>query len=63
MKPYQQRVIDEKTELDERLSKLEAFRETDAWDQLPDEDQDLLINQTVIMHQYSEVLERRIARF
>lgn len=63
MKPYQERVIAEKTCLDEKLVKLTQFIKSDAFDALPDEDRKLLVKQEDAMSIYSEVLEDRINRF
>lgn len=63
MEPYQQRVIDEKAELDARLLKLAAFRETPACEALDwVERADLAIQQDA-MSSYSLALARRIGRF
>lgn len=61
--PHQQRVIDEKAELDERLAKLHAFLKTGIFKSLPDEDQILLDRQATAMSILSGILKARIARF
>jgi hypothetical protein len=64
MKPHEQRVVDEKTELDAKLLKLYEFINTNPlFHQLNDIDRSLLLNQRGAMHSYSEILARRIARF
>jgi hypothetical protein len=63
MKPYQKRVIDEKDLLDEKLDKLNKFIESDAFDDLKDDDRKLLIKQEDAMSIYSDILEERIDRF
>lgn len=63
MQPHQQRVVDEKNELGERLTKLLAFIGTDLYKSLPEEDKELLFFQSQIMEDYFEVLEQRIERF
>lgn len=61
--PFQQRVINEKRELDEKLSKLTAFIETNAFNSLDKEDQMLLERQMIVMQNYISILEKRILRF
>lgn len=63
MQPHQQRVIDEKTELDERLSKLSAFLEGAIFSGLSIDEQTRLRRQADYMTQYSQVLAERIAAF
>ncbi len=61
--PFQQRVIDEKCELDEKLAKLNAFIETNAFQSLDRIDQILLRRQLWTMQEYSKTLELRIKKF
>jgi hypothetical protein len=61
--PYQQRVIDEKKELDERGDKLEQFILSDLFKSLPGAERVRLEKQLGIMGEYSEVLGERIAAF
>lgn len=64
MRPYQQRVVDEKKELDDKLEKLSKFIDNeDLFFALEIEDQDLLGEQEDLMKRYSEVLQKRIERF
>lgn len=63
MLPHQQRVLDEKAELDERLKKLSAFVITDAFNRLDSTDRELLLEQEDAMTTYSDVLTRRIKNF
>lgn len=64
MQPHQQRVVDEKRELDERLSSLQKFVDASPiFEGLPEDKQDRLVRQRVAMTQYSEVLGERIAAF
>lgn len=63
MQPHQQRVVDEKAELDGKISKLTAFTGGDIFKYIHQEDQDLLIDQLSLMAKYSQVLEKRISRF
>lgn len=62
--PHQQRVLDEKRELDERLSKLDAFiLDNPLFLQLPGDEQERLSRQSKAMAIYSEILGERIAKF
>lgn len=63
MEAYQQRVVDEKTALDEKIAGLWAFIRSDAFKKLVDEEKMSLREQHDYMCQYSDVLEERIARF
>lgn len=61
--PHQQRVLAEQTELDDRLTKLQAFFSNPIFYGLPADEQDRLQKQAVAMQAYSEVLGERIAAF
>lgn len=62
--PYhQQRVLAEKAELDEKLSKLEAFLGTETYINLDPDEQIRLDKQADIMSEYSCLLDDRIAAF
>lgn len=62
--PHQQRVLDEKRELDERLSKLDAFiLDNPLYRQLTTSEQDRMARQSEAMAAYSGVLGERIASF
>jgi hypothetical protein len=63
MLPYQQRVIDEKAVLDERLVKLNKFLATDTFAELPQDEQDRMQRQAKYMKRYSEILGQRIEAF
>lgn len=66
MKPHQQRVIDEKTELDAKRIKLEGFINEGVgaiFVTLPVEEQDRLNRQLTSMNDYSLILGERIAAF
>ena len=63
MKPHQQRVIDEKTELDEKLEKLNSFSQSDIFALLAEDEKKRLARQSKIMDQYSVVLGERISAF
>lgn len=62
--PHQQRVIDEKTELDDKARKLSAFiGENALFEKLDAAEQERMKVQNDLMWQYSEVLGQRIAAF
>ena len=62
--PHQQRVIDEKKELDDKATKLSQFIGTNpVFETIDDEEQERMKEQCEIMWQYSEILGKRIAAF
>jgi hypothetical protein len=62
--PHQQRVIDEKAELDERREKLGVFiKENPIFQDLPAEERERLVRQESCMAEYSAILGERIAAF
>lgn len=61
--PHQQRVVEERTELIEKITKLHAFFRTEIFDNLQEEDQGLLEDQVQLMMNYSDILLKRIDRF
>jgi crAss001_48 related protein len=64
MQPHQQRVVDEKTELDTKLDKLKAFiMDSPIFKTLPVDEQKRLNAQYDVMEQYSKILKERIAAF
>ncbi len=63
LQPYQQRVVDEKAELDEKREKLGKFIESDAYQALSEPERDLLSRQAIVMAEYSDILGTRIATF
>lgn len=71
LQDWQQRVVEEKKELDEKIKKLDKFLKGIDDGTLPDVvlnsisnvDEDLLIDQLGAMEKYSEYLKRRIERF
>lgn len=63
LQPHQQRVVDERQELEARLDKLKTFITTDFCMTLPFAERDRLFRQSKIMEQYSEVLAERIEAF
>lgn len=63
MKPHEQRVVDEKAELDERLSKLCTFTRSAMFLTLPLAEQERMNTQQHLMCALSAVLGARIAAF
>jgi hypothetical protein len=65
LQPHQQRVVDEKTELDSKIEKLAAFVQpaNAIFQSLPDAEAGRLVYQLSIMQEYSSVLGQRIAAF
>jgi hypothetical protein len=63
MKPYQERVVTEKSELDEKRLKLRAFIGGDVYRTLEKVEQSRLNRHLEAMTLYSNVLEERIAAF
>lgn len=61
--PHQQRVVDERTELDDKLSKLVGFFLAPLFSTLPGAEQDRMRAQAVAMRTYSGILRDRIAAF
>lgn len=60
---YQERVIEEKNQLDEKLNKLRIFFYSDVFKGLDPEEQARLRFQELIMKSYSEILHQRIEAF
>lgn len=64
MEPYQQRVVDEKRELDNKIDKLNQFAQNSPiFGKMNLKDQELLLEQLDIMFDYTEILSKRIERF
>jgi len=64
LQPYQQRVVDEKAELDKKATALSEFiGNSPLFDTLDPAEQERLKVQNDIMWQYSEILGRRIEAF
>lgn len=62
--PHQQRVVDEKAELDEKLGKLHDFIQGNPiFKTLPEDEQKRLQRQDLVMAEYSQILSERIAAF
>lgn len=64
LEPYQQRVVDEKAELDLKAQTLSAFiGYSDIFPTLDAAEQERLKEQNDVMWRYSEILGARIAAF
>ena len=63
MQPYQERVVIEKTELDEKCSKLSSFINSETYYTLNSLEQLQLAWQLKFMTLYSDILGERIAGF
>ena len=63
IQPHQQRVIDERAELDGRIAKLAAFVESPAFLSVRHDEQERLKDQLDVMRIYSEILAARIRAF
>lgn len=64
MQPHQQRVVDEKAELDDRLEKLSLFTRSDMFQvRVPLAEQERMNTQKHLMCALSAVLGARIAAF
>ena len=64
MQPHQQRVVDEKNELDQKAKALSEFiGNSPLFDDIDPEEQERMKVQNDIMWQYSEVLGQRINAF
>jgi hypothetical protein len=61
--PHQQRVVDEKAELSEKVTKLEIFLGGGTYASLPAAEQTRLSRQFLIMQLYEQVLSERISSF
>lgn len=61
--PHQQRVIDEKAELDCKLEKLIPFLSSDTCHGLPFDERSRLKRQADVMKEYSSILGERISAF
>lgn len=64
MSPHQERVVDEKSQLDERLTKLAEFIDSNRiYSLLPDAEKLRMARQRASMAEYSAILAERIAAF
>jgi hypothetical protein len=63
MQNYQQRVVDEKSALDEKIEKLKAFSTTKVFADLLTAEQVRMLRQRAAMQEYSDILGERVAAF
>jgi hypothetical protein len=63
MQPHQERVVVEKKELDEKITKLDAFLHGSLYTRLAEDERMRLGRQFCHMKDYSNVLGERIAAF
>ena len=63
MKPHQQRVVDERNDLDVKREKLHDFLHTDTYAKLDDGERGTLQAQYIVMGNYSDILQIRIEIF
>ena len=63
LQPHQQRVDEEKHDLDMKREKLGTFKNTDLFAKLPWQEQERLNTQAHVMTMYSAILGERIASF
>lgn len=64
MQPHQQRVVDEKDELADKLTKLNDFiGGNNIYDSLPADERNRLARQAFVMKDYLDILNERIAAF
>jgi len=63
MQDYQQRVVDEQNELDEKARKLDAFLMSDKSSGLHPDERTRMVRQLQVMQEYSGILGERIAAF
>lgn len=63
MTDYQQRVLDEKVELDLKLERLETFLKGEKFKTLDGAEKDRMQRQAAIMRAYSSLLKERIDAF
>lgn len=61
--PHQQRVVEERDELLDKLRKLQHFMSTQMWTTLPDAEAHRLVLQKHFMEGYVAVLGQRIGAF
>jgi hypothetical protein len=61
--PHQQRVVDEKSELASKLEKLNTFISGTFFEGLPEAERIRLARQAVVMKDYLDILNDRIAAF
>ena len=63
LRPYQQRVVDERAELDSRRSRLEQYISTPGFNERDNAEQKRMVRQLLAMGVYSDMLRERIEAF
>lgn len=63
LQPHEERVVIEKRELDEKISKLQVFITSPVFNGLDIHDRNDLEEQYYVMISYSKILDSRIGRF
>jgi hypothetical protein len=63
LEPHQERVVQEKRELDERLAKLTSFMDGPIYPTIDRDERFRIMHQRYVMREYSDVLGYRIAAF
>ena len=63
MLPHQQRVVDEKAELDLKIEKLDKFLDSENSENIPQKELKILVMQSMAMQNYSLILGARITAF
>jgi hypothetical protein len=63
MLPYQERVVEEKGELDVKIGKLFEFVESERFDEVEAQERLRLVRQLSVMREYSGILGVRIESF
>lgn len=64
MQPHQERVVQEKSELDKKIVLLVNFiHGNDVFKNLPSEEQERMRHQRTVMQHYSDILTERISAF
>lgn len=63
MKPHEERVVQEREELQDKLDKLSAFFDSKIYDMLSQDKRNRLLRQHGHMSDYRDVLDERIANF
>lgn len=60
MSDFKTRLVEEKQQLDEKISKLEPFISSENFPKIDQRQQELLKKQLPVMQQYSGILEERL---